>query len=528
MKLKIVILAILTLFAFLFSACDWLSENDDNNENPPVTGNPPGDNFEYVVGTTLIQTKWDQRTPYNDLFPLAPNHAKANTNGELPTDCNTTATVQIIAFHRRPIKAVGTSSVLGPHGINVQLVNFENYPFDWANMRNTYTTADPGTTPERKAVAELNFVYGMARGNGIGTARTIVEHFGYDRSIQNHRRSHYSDTEWEAMIREQLNAGLPVIYSGLTDAGGSHVFVIDGYDNNGKFHVNWGWSGRSDGWYFLNSLIPSASPNDHYRGNTTVINIKPDAGSVGSNVFGINDFTVSKTFVSQNELFTVTVDLESFGYFIGGQAGAALVDDNGKIIRVIGTANYSARNPTATGIREMNCYVPETVSPKQYQLKVVTRVESGEWKIVTASNKSEWIPNVINLTVTAGEANGGGYEQTLTNFYASQYSASYGEQFTVTFQTRNMSADKYSGGLQGAALVDNNGNIVAVIGSRIAGELNSGSTRTAITINCKVPNIVQSGQYRLRIVIGITGSEELRIATLSLPNIPNSYNFEVK
>jgi len=44
--------AMVAVSVILFSACDWLFENDDNNENPPVTGNSPGDNFEYVAGTT--------------------------------------------------------------------------------------------------------------------------------------------------------------------------------------------------------------------------------------------------------------------------------------------------------------------------------------------------------------------------------------------------------------------------------------------------------------------------------------------
>ena len=132
-----------------------------------------------------------------------------------------------------------------------------------------------------------------------------------------------------------------------------------------------------------------------------------------------------------------------------------------------------------------------------------------------------------------GAANGGGYGQALTNFYASQYSASHGEQFTVTFQTRNLNSDSYPGGLQGAALIDNSGNIVKVIGSRTAGALNSGSTRTATTINCTVPGDVLSGQYRLRIVIRPTISAgvygDWRIATMSASaDVPNSIGFTVR
>ena len=33
-------------------------------------------------------------------------------------------------------------------------------------------------------------------------------------------------------------------------------FVRDGYDGNGLYHINWGWSGMSDGFFALPSLKP--------------------------------------------------------------------------------------------------------------------------------------------------------------------------------------------------------------------------------------------------------------------------------
>ena len=45
----------------------------------------------------------------------------------------------------------------------------------------------------------------------------------------------------------------PVLYSGVSTQGG-HAFVFDGYDADGKVHVNWGWGGYADGYFDIASL----------------------------------------------------------------------------------------------------------------------------------------------------------------------------------------------------------------------------------------------------------------------------------
>ena len=61
----------------------------------------------------------------------------------------------------------------------------------------------------------------------------------------------------EGLIKAELNAGRPVFYAGYSKDTG-HQFVCDGYDNNGLFHFNWGWSGSSDGYFELSVLNPSS------------------------------------------------------------------------------------------------------------------------------------------------------------------------------------------------------------------------------------------------------------------------------
>jgi len=575
-----VLLSMVVISALLFSGCDWLFGDDDNdtgNGNDPCThiwvwktetpateetdgvlaeyctkckvvsgrtqiipagtelddgGNDDldisDDELERILSSTetnpyaevgpLVTTKWAQNRPFNNLFPL-----RQDGSSPLATDCTITATAQIIAYHKHPTRGTGQSTMLMPQGVTVPLIDFSATTYDWDNMLDHYRSdGKDSTEQQRNAVATL--MYHVSAARGASNLRMLYpEHFGFDKGIQNHARNFYSDAEWEDMIRQQLDAKLPVYYYSNREGGG-HGFVIDGYDRLGRFHVNWGWRGSDDGWYPINGLKPFEG-RFYDRNHSMSINIKPDNGSIGSNAMGLRNFTVTRNSAAQNELITVNITLRSFGIFPGGQRGVALTDNKGDIVEVIKIENHNPLNISSSRSSTMHCIVPDTVPPgEKYQLMIVTRMTGEqEWKLVTASDRDARVPNAIPITVTAGQANGGGYEQALTSFTTTAGSSvPQNELFTVTFATRNLSSEIYPGGMQGAALVDENDNIAAVIGSVSRAALNPGSTRVLTTVNCAVPDNVPLGDYRLRIVIRTIDSEEWRIATLSLPDIPNA------
>jgi hypothetical protein len=365
-----------------------------------------------------------------------------------------------MAFHRHPIRGSGQSTLIMPQNITVPTVNL-NVAYDWDNMLKTYHNANSGTERQRNAVATLMYHIAAARGVNTDIHVAITTHFGYDKSIQCLSRKFYTDAEWEAIIRQQLDAGLPMYLNGnyptnTPSPNGYHASVIDGYDNTGKFHINWGWNGSYDGWYSLNNLKPEAT-QAMIDGEQITINIMPDKGSTGSNEWALNSFAANKSSVSQNELFTVSFRPMSAGFFIGGQFGAVLVDNSGNIAAVIGTRNASARNPrTGWSLSndpiEISGFIPNTVAAGQYKLRIVTKHEGGEWKIVARSDISENVPNAIPITVTAGEANGGGYGMSLERFEASKTAVSQLEQFAVSYTLKNITQEAFPGGQAGVAL----------------------------------------------------------------------------
>ena len=224
-----------------------------------------------IVVAPMTQTKWNQGSPYNDLIPMV--------GGRRVTDCGNLALAKILHYHQYPVRGNGQSTRvrINSDSVTVPTVNF-NVAYDWGNMLNNYTTANPGNAQQRNAVATLLYHVSAAVGsktpersnypNNYVAALTDV--FGYNAQV--YFRSSFNDAQWEAMIRQQLDSGLPVYYWGRRTSG-SHAFVVDGYDSSGRFHINWGWSGNDNGWYTLNNLNPPST--GHYNTGHLIITMRP-------------------------------------------------------------------------------------------------------------------------------------------------------------------------------------------------------------------------------------------------------------
>jgi hypothetical protein len=457
------------------------------------------------------------------------------------TGCGTVAHAQMMRFHKHPTRGSGQSDSY-TMTVGLQPSTSFEVNYDWDNMLYTYTSS--ATEQQRNAVALLMYHVGIANGRDFFTGsrhttlsreQTFTNFFGYDRSIRRLHRIYYDDATWEAIIREQLDAGLPVYYWG-NDPIGDHSFVVDGYDNTGRFHINWGWSGSQDGYYFLNELNPPRyeGARRFYNNQHIIINIKPDQGGISAGYeMALRNFEPSKISVAQNELFTISVQMQNVSYldiFPGGQAGAALVDNNDNIISIIGIANSpTPLNPGSTRTLTINCFVPETVNPGQYRLRIVARAEGEDWRIVTKSAIGNAVPSEISFTVVqeTSEVPGGGYGMALTSFTSSKTRVSQNELFVVSTAFRNVSAGTFPGGLISTALVDNNDNITVIEGRRTTGERNPGSTTSVAEGFHYVPDTIVPGQYRLMVVIRPNDVEEWRVATLSVGDTPNAINFTV-
>ena len=61
------------------------------------------------------------------------------------------------------------------------------------------------------------------------------------------------------LMKAEIDSGRPAGFYYTDRKGGGHAVVIDGYVVKGGkmyFHANFGWYGRSDGWYLLGEDLP--------------------------------------------------------------------------------------------------------------------------------------------------------------------------------------------------------------------------------------------------------------------------------
>ena len=199
----------------------------------------------------LLQTQWNQGSPYNLLCP-----------GGSVTGCVATAMAQIMKYWNYPEHGIGSHSYT--HATYGELsADFQSTTYDWTNMTNTYGSSS--TNAQKMAVATLMYHCGVSvdmnySPNASGASSAIVaealkDYFNYSSETVFHNRSGYADNTWITMLKNDLNLSRPVWYCG-TGSGGGHAFVFDGYNSSDYFHVNWGWGGYCDEYYTINNLNP--------------------------------------------------------------------------------------------------------------------------------------------------------------------------------------------------------------------------------------------------------------------------------
>lgn len=212
-----------------------------------------------IVDPLLGLIQWNQGSGYNKFTP-----------DFTPVGCVATATAMIMRYWEYPERGQGVyqyhSDRFGTQGHDF------NYTLQWGKMpKNKEALSALSDKEQVEATFHLSrFNYGVAvalnmnfdygENGGSGTFQRYVpemlqDFYKYPSTIRNLLSEDYSPEEWESMLRAELDAKRPVQYAGRGDGGG-HSFVIDGYNDNGEYSLNWGWGGTSNGWFKLSALSP--------------------------------------------------------------------------------------------------------------------------------------------------------------------------------------------------------------------------------------------------------------------------------
>lgn len=249
---------------FLSTFSQYLSHCRETSTSPRLLGQRATFNPEGVK--EIMKCRWDQGTPYNDMCPFVykENSSKQLTDQRCITGCVATAMAMVMyTLHQQQGADIRLRGGKYYYYINdSKRLAFEksylgSLTLDWDNMCNTYSSTS--TYPQRMAVARLMYACGVASemyystgASGTYTANAAQGINEYFQGI-NCQYTGYDLASYEQRIYDEFDAGRPIILSG-TSKDGSHCFVGDGYDKEGRIHLNLGWSGGGNTWTFIPEL----------------------------------------------------------------------------------------------------------------------------------------------------------------------------------------------------------------------------------------------------------------------------------
>lgn len=248
----------------------------DHKGSAPLRVTVPDTDYYPASVDPLCTAMWGQEAPFNDMTPIDPTSQQRCVTG-----CVATAMAQLMYYHRWPEHGHGSHSIT--YNDQTYTFDYDNTIFDWDNMLDSYANGYNNT--QAKAVATLMYGCGVATdmiydtGASGAVASDQVEamkqYFGY-KSARLVYRSNYRDTEWMNMIYDNISEHNPILYNGIDEQQSmGHAFVLDGYNEEGMVHINWGWNGDENGYFFISALSPSNYTFSSYQ--SMIINIQSGA-----------------------------------------------------------------------------------------------------------------------------------------------------------------------------------------------------------------------------------------------------------
>jgi hypothetical protein len=511
-------------------AWDSYLDNDGGKGNNWRTNN--------VIVEPLVQTKWNQTKPYNNMCPTI---SGANT----VTGCVATTMAQVMKYHNHPARGMDSSPAYqtkSPSSLQIPSVNFD-VDYDWDNMLRSYSSGNNGneTSEQKDAVATLMYHCGVSSqmdyqlsSSSASTrtaAQSLVNYFNYDARIQYKERDYYDNTAWENMLKEQLDKRLPVMYSGYNDVPTGHAFICDGYAQNGYFHFNWGWGGYLDGYYLTTALEPGTGGTGSGAGTYNlrqhiIIDIMPDEGGVPApaELKLYDGLSASTQSVDRNEPFSVNFRVENIGQTpsLARIVGVALINDNDEILEVIYSGNLISLKPNYSQIVSARCFVSENIEPGNYKLKVIIKQNDGNREFLTGKINDV---DILDLEVKSNIRPE--YELKLkTDISSSATSVDRGEPFTIDISVNNYGIRSFVGYV-GTALVDSENQILEVIGMDSRSSNIGVYDGTFLSITSAVSAAIPVGIYTLRVVEKEPSDSHWKLIDGN-PDVVDRINIEVK
>ena len=351
----------------------------------------------------LIKTRWQQEAPFN-------NDVQKDDKGKpYLVGCVAITMTQIMRYYKYPAVGKGSNS----YTMNGETLSadFSATPYQWDKMLPIYEKGKY-TDEEAKAVSELmrqvgisvNMDYkpGFSSSYTMSAQNALINNFGYNPDMNRYTRNYYSEQEWMDMVYKELSEQRPIYYSGNdSNWKNGHAFVIDGYNKDGKVHVNWGWGGYQDGDFDIGILTPARSNYSYYQ--DMIVGIQPEQqGAWKSHLtlyYGsqltIEKFRKQAIRMGEAKVWNVSSTP------VNGTL-ALVIEGNGQQ-RNLKTTNYQADDSQWYSISWQNIRLPKDLPDGDYQIYLRFRDDrDANWQVVRTEygKPNSVVINIANGTFT--------------------------------------------------------------------------------------------------------------------------------
>ncbi|MBN2892695.1 MAG: thiol protease/hemagglutinin PrtT [Bacteroidales bacterium] len=215
-----------------------------------------------------LETNWTQNSPYNAHCPIDPVTSARSIVG-----CPATAMGMILNYYQNLNGTTFTDADDYYHNYSGRQYNidddYETHDFlsfpeiniYFAEIEAKFENNELLTNDEKAA---LSFACGVAATQvftssgsgtfGVNQAYDAYQKFGFDDCIL----ADDSNTELYSILAQNMKDGRPAhlaVVDGPPVTMGHNV-VVDGYNTDNYFHVNFGWGGTYNSWYLIPEEIP--------------------------------------------------------------------------------------------------------------------------------------------------------------------------------------------------------------------------------------------------------------------------------
>ena len=490
----------------------------------------------YKAVAPLLSCKWNQNEPYN------------KKTGYPYTGCVATAVAQVMYYHKWPIQGKGENTYTVRSDNKVKHADFSKSYYDWANMKDEYTYYDPGTQREKDAVAKLMSDVGIATNmqytpylsgaQNESADKALRENFNYTTAFVS--RSDEGLPAFTEIVRQEIINGFPVYLSGSQRGGrGGHAWVTDGFNEQGLFHMNFGWGGQGDAYFSLSTLSVAQSGNE-FGGKPMTFSYgliailahpnKPNTRPIDHALLASTPklkFNIGgslrlpqgsgKTFAVGNMPAVEMNEFNNYGKPFKGDIGVGIFDMNGKQITVCpsddhATGGYTKRIYGQYSNGEMG---RDYTNPQTVKIKVnLTKLANGYYQLLPMcapleknGRWGEWIhmrqaPRMVieigngKVRIVEEDSINAGFQ--LTEQPSKLWlKPGYEETIHIPIRNKGRLGFGYYAKLQ---LLDAKGNVAFEAQRTKPMELD-GFRTTWMPFTISVPSTLKEGKYRMKLVV---------------------------